>query len=160
MTTEAGTYSLYKKNNFFKYLTMLLFFVLPKKIANVFVSLSIMSLVFRLRDSDIVEDPSLKLRIEYILNIHVSQDVLLLPGQTIDWYWNDKLLNEKVEIEGKQIPFKDLITDKVLFMRHRAFVINRLLDHLPKILKMKLGLRNKKNRLSIKHNIVGSLMYA
>lgn len=160
MTTEAATYNIYKKNNFFKYLTMLLFFILPRKIASVFVSLSIMSLVFKLRDANIVEDPSLKLRIEYILNIHVSQDVLLLPGQTIDWYWTDKLLNENIELEGNTIKFKDLITDKVLFMRHRAYVINRLLDHLPKILKVKLGLKDKKNRLTIKHNIVGSLMYA
>ena len=148
------------KSKFLKCLTLTVFFFLPRKLTNVFVSLSIVSMILKLRDRSIHSEQKLLCRIEEMLKINLSESILVLPDQTVSWFWSDKVLHSTVDIDGKKHKLYDLLLDSKSFIRHHNLVLNTLLNKLPITLKYKLKLSDVENRIAVKHNIVSALMYA
>lgn len=145
------------KNDFHKHLTMAIFFLLPAKITNVFVSLSIVTMILQLRDTNLYSDADLMVRIEKLLKIHLHEGILLLPEKTISWYWTPQILGSQMWVEGRATTLRELLVDNRSFLKHRSLVMNKLLGCLPKALRIKLRLDKTKNRIAIKHNIVSAL---
>lgn len=148
------------KNRFLKQLTVGLFFVLPVKITNVFVSLSIISLIMKLRELDPGKNKALISKIGELLKIKLSDDIFLLPQQTFDWYWSTEVLNTRLRFDDQDWTVAQLLASRESFIKHRNVVMNILLDNLPSAIKLKLGLYNLSNRLEIKHRIVSAMQYA
>lgn len=148
------------KNSFHKHLTMAIFFFLPTKITNVFVSLSIVSMILQLRETDLHSDTDLMNRIEKLLKIHLHEGILLLPEKTISWYWTPQILGSQMWVDGRATTLRELLVDNQSFLKHRSLVMNKLLECLPKVLRIKLRLDKTKNRIAIKHNIVSALNFS
>jgi len=148
------------RNRFFKQLTIGLFFILPVKITNVFVSLSIVSLILKLRELDPTSNERLVKKLGEVLKMNISPDTFLLPQQTFDWYWSPAVLNTPLDFEGRRWTVAELLSDRDSFLKHRNTVMNILLDSLPSAIKIKLGLYANENRLSLKHKIVSAIAYA
>lgn len=147
------------KNRFLKQLTVGLFFVLPVKITNVFVSLSIISLIMKLRKLDPGQNQTLVNKIGELLKIKLSEDIFLLPQQTFSWYWTPTVLNTHLHFDGEEWTLSQLLSDRESFMKHRNTVMNILLDSLPSAIKLKLGLYSLQNRMEMKHRIISVIQY-
>lgn len=147
-------------NEIVKRLTLFLFFLLPVKITNVFVSLSLLSLIFSLREENLGDDKDRLDRLSRMLNVHVDKGILLLPTKTMNWYWTDEVMNTMImTVKGNQRTVKEILADNDLFMYNRNTVTNYLLDTLPKSISVKLALNVPQNRMNIKHNLTSVLMY-
>lgn len=148
------------KRKIFKLLTLGLFFVLPSRLTKVFVSLSIISLIFSLRNERLCDDKKTVCRIGKMLNLHMNNGILLLPHKTCQWYWSDRVLDSYLDVNGQYLNMRDMVSSKDMFLRHRSTVINELINTLPKSIVIKMNLNNVSNKLKIKHNITNALMYA
>lgn len=148
------------KFKLFKSLTLTVFFCLPRKLTNVFVSLSIVTMILKLRDRDIQSEQTLLTRIEGLLKINLCENILVLPNQTVTWFWTQQVLAQKVEVRGKIVSLYELLLDGPSLIRHRNLALDTLLNSLPISVRYKLKLSDPENRLAVKHNIVGALMYA
>lgn len=162
MSKAQGEYSLFETIKFkvLKSLTLAIFFCLPRKLTNVFVSLSIVSMILKLRDRNITSEQTLLTRIEQLLKINLSENILVLPDQTVTWFWSQRVLATKVQAEGKECSLHDLLIDNASFLKHRNLVLDTLLNSLPLSVRYKLKLFDTGNRIAVKHNIVGALMHA
>ena len=147
------------KNMILKRLTLVLFVILPAKVANIFISLSIISLIFNVRNSKLSNETTTVERVGKMLKLHLDDSLLLLPEQTCSWYWNDALLESQLTTNTGSYTIRELIRDNQLFLQHRHLVLNKLLDDLPKCLVAKLRLRHTPNKLAIKHNITSAFLY-
>ena len=143
-----------------KSVTLAVFFCLPRKLTNVFVSLSIVSMVLKLRDRNLQSERTLLTRIESLLKINLSENILVLPNQTVTWFWSQRVLASQVQIKGKFYSLEELLLNPDSFLSNRNLVLDVLLDKLPLSVRYKLKLFDVENRTAVKHNIVSALMYA
>ncbi len=148
------------RNRLRKQLTVALFFILPVKVTNVFVSLSLVSLILKLRELDVSGNQQLANKIGELLKIKLSDDIFLLPQQTFSWYWTADVLSTPLEFDGHKCTLAQAICDKESFLKHRSTILNILLDSLPSAIKIKLGLYSIPRRLEVKHCVVSALRYA
>ena len=146
-------------NRMLKKITLCLFFLLPRKITNIFVSLSIISMIMAIRDDKIQSDQTVIDKISEVLKVHLNENILLLPEQTLNWYWRPELFETHVMVDNRMCTLKDIILDREAFMRHKGTVLNKMLDSLPKSIQMKLHLNDPDTRLTIKHNIVNTFIH-
>lgn len=162
LSNSQGTMTFFETVKFkvFKTLTLAVFFCLPRKLTNVFVSLSIVSMILKLRDRNIQSEQTLLTRIEQLLKINLSENILVLPDQTVTWFWSQRVLSTKIEIRGVQRPLHELLLDTDTFLRHRNLILNTLLNSLPLTVRYKLKLFDTENRIAVKHNIISALMHA
>lgn len=146
-------------NKFYKNLTLFLFFILPSKIANIFINLSILAIIYDIRNINLIPERFNHIKVQKLLKITISNDILLLPNYTIRWFWDEHFLNTKTIINQQEYTLKEIIQNSALFFSHMRLVINIFLNHLPKSLKFKLSITNKRKRIIIKHNIMNLLLY-
>ena len=146
-------------DSFYKRVMLLLFFILPKKVSSIFVNLSLLSIIYRIRDVRLDELTVNKDKIEHFLKVYINEDVLLLPYYTTYWFWNEEFLSRKIFIENKEMTIYNAVADQKVFIKHFREILDLFLDNLPGILKLKLGLNQEKNRMIIKHNVVHSLLH-
>ena len=152
-----------KINNFvielYKYLTIGIFLFLPSKVANVFVSLSILSLIYNVRNIDLKKDYYTQDKFKKLLNVSVNEEIMLLPKYTLHWFWKEKLLDKTYTIGTEVLTLREaLINDKVLF-HHLRYIVDILLDSIPYMLKVKLNLKDFKENLIVKHNVITLLIH-
>jgi hypothetical protein len=143
-----------------KRFTLFVFFLLPHKLTSVFVSLSLLSLIFSLREENLEDDKDRLKRLSRMLNVHVDKNIMLLPEKTMSWYWTDEVMQSTLTtVQGNQCKVRDILADNTLFMTNRNAITNYLLDSLPKSITVKLALNVPENRVQIKHNLTSVLMY-
>ena len=147
-------------NTIYKNITLFLFFILPSKIANIFINLSILAIIYDIRNINFSTEKINKDKIHNLLKVSVSEEILLLPNYTVHWFWNEDFLNTKTVIHNKEYLLKDVIKDSALFFSNMRLVIDLFLNHLPNSLKLKLGINNTKKRIVVKHNLMNILIYS
>jgi hypothetical protein len=147
-------------NTIYKNITLFLFFILPSKISNIFVNLSIIALIYDLRNVTLCKSNINTDKIHSLLQISVSEEILLLPNYTINWFWDDAFLNSTIVIRDQEYLLKDAIKDSELFFGNLRLVLDKFLDHLPNTLKIKLGMNNVRNRIEVKHGLMNILIYS
>ena len=147
-------------NKILKWITLMIFYVLPSRVSRIFVSLSIIGVIFNIRQDSSYKDKNVIDRIGEILKIHLTDNVLLLPQQTLSWYWTAEFFSREFTVDGRTLTIKQAIENKQDFLRYRNSVLNAMLDALPKTIQRRVKLSNQDARLSIKHNIVAAFMYA
>lgn len=147
-------------NKFYKYLTLFLFFILPSKITNTFINLSILATIYNIWNINFSLDKINTDKINSLLRITISEEILLLPNYTIRWFWDENFLNTKTVINSKEYTLKEIIQDLDLFYSHMRLVIGMFLNHLPNSMKLKIGINDERKRIKIKHNLMSILIYS
>ena len=157
-----NTVSVKPESNFssrmYKCLTSALFFILPVRLSKVLVNLSIIMLVFKVRQETILDHDLTMKRIGRMLRVHLNDKVLMLPGRTCQWYWPDEVLDRPMSVDGATSSLRVMMKDNTTFIRHRGLIVNTLIDNLPKSLAIKLKMNDLHNRLLLKHNITHAVM--
>lgn len=148
------------RRRLYKRFTLALFFILPSRLTRVFVSLSIISLIFTLRDSQLSDDSRTVERVGKMLNLHLSESVLMLPQHTCHWYWSQDVIDSRIPMQDGSLSLREMVSNTEQFMKHRQTVLTYLLDALPRSIAVKLELDKPESRLHLKHNITSALMYA
>lgn len=143
-----------------KHITLALFFILPSRVAATFVSLSILALIYNLKKIDVTRKNFNEDKLNQLLKISFSEEIMTLPSYTVHWFWNDDLLNKKVTIDSQQMTLREVISNDNILYKQLRYVTDVLLENLPKSLKFKLNLTETKDRLIVKHNVMNMLMYS
>lgn len=147
-------------SKFYKNFTLFLFLILPRQIANIFINLSIIAIIYDIRNITFSEEKINTDKIHNLLKITVSKEILLLPNYTIHWFWDDAFLNTTTVINSKTYTLKEIISDSFLFFKHMRLIIEMFINHLPHSMKFKLGVTDIKKRIEIKHNLMNILIYS
>lgn len=157
-----NTASVQPESNFssrmYKRLTLALFFILPARLSKVFVNLSIIMLVFKVRQETLQDYDLTMKRIGRMLDVLLNDKVLMLPGRTCQWYWPDEVLDKPMKVDGVVCSLRSMMKDNTTFLKHRGLIVNTLIDNLPKSLSFKLKMNDLNNRLLLKHNITHAVL--
>lgn len=144
----------------FKKLTMATFLVLPARISSVFVSLSIINLLYSVRDTAFTDNEAAVKRVEEMLRVKLDSSVMLLPERTYNWYWDNDFLSAKVSTKEGVYSMRQLITDTTMLTANWDKVMDYLIASLPKSLITKLHLKYAINRLIIKSNVRAAVLHS
>jgi len=159
MKTFYRTRLLRIQHLFYRNLTCALFFILPKKLTNVFYSLSLVSLICKLRQTTLEEISEKNLdKFTHLLHVAYDKEVLLLPEFATNWLWDPVMLNSKIIIKGKEMTVREVISDEHTFNSHFRQVLDYIIKSSPGLIKFKLNLSDKIERLRFKHNVMGLLL--
>ena len=143
----------------YKNITLGLFFILPTRVSATFVSLSILALIYDLKKIDVKRKNYNEDKLNQLLKLSFSEEIMTLPSYTVHWFWNENILSKPVEIDNKTFTLKDVICNDSLLYKNLRHVTDILLENIPKSLKFKLNLTETKDRLVVKHNVMNLLMY-
>lgn len=143
----------------YKAITLAIFFILPKKVSRVFVSLSVLALIYQIRKVDFRTHHIDCDKFTKLLKISFNEEVMVLPNHTVNWFWKKELLDKPMVFGGQRMTLRQaILSDDVLF-KHLRLITSVLLNNIHGVLKFKLGLRKTKERLAIRHNVVSLLIY-
>lgn len=137
-----------------KQLTIGLFYILPSRVSKIFISLSMLSLIYHVRntvvDKNLIDDSKLR----DLLDFSFDYELMKLPEYTVHWFWSDSFLNEKINIRGDEISIAEAIVDSSILHSNYKRIIDALLSNVPKTLYRKLGLDSNQNRLVYKQSLL------
>lgn len=141
-----------------KNVTIFLFFILPKKVTNVFISLSILTLIFSIRKQINVNSYLDIDKFNYIMKSSFDNSILLLPNYTLSWFWTEEFLNSKIVFDDKTITIRNAIKDDNILYNHLRSILTVFLNNIPSVLKFKLNLNKNKESIIFKHSIMNMLI--
>ena len=142
---------------FGKYIALFLFLVLPKKLCAIFTNLSILALIYELRNIEFSEEFIDKEKLENLFNIYINEKILIFPKVTITIFWSDKILQKEIMINGHKLTIKEAIEKDEYFYRYKSTIINNLIKSLPRIIRFKLDLDDRYTRNLFKNNLLQAL---
>lgn len=141
----------------YKNITLLLFLVLPVKVAKVFLELSVALLINDVRGEKPVERCIDTDKFNRLLNASYDKDILALPSYTLSWFWTESSLNSVLQLQEGKYTLREALCNDSLLKHNLGTVANELLLRLPYLLKLKLHLTNKKAKIEVRHNLVSLL---
>jgi uncharacterized protein YlzI (FlbEa/FlbD family) len=142
---------------FGKYIALLLFLILPKKLCAIFTNLSILALIYELRNIEFSEEFMDKEKLENLFNIYINEKILIFPKVTITIFWSDKILQKEIMINGHKLTIKEAIEKDEYFYRYKSTIVNNLIKNLPRIIRFKLDLDDRYTRNLFKNNLLQAL---
>jgi hypothetical protein len=83
---------------------------------------------------------------------------MLLPQYTVHWFWKEEFLNDTIVIDKEKITIREALSKNEILFKHLRYIIETLLNNIPKLLKYKLKLSNQRERLVVKHNVMNLLV--
>lgn len=143
----------------YKNITLFLFFILPSKVSNIFVSLSILALIHDVRHVGFKHNKISEDKFNNLLHISFNEEIMLLPSYTLHWFWKEDFLNHQITIDQRQLTLKEAIENDEILYKHLRYITDLLIENIPSILRFKLDLGCVKSKLTFKHNIMNLLMY-
>lgn len=150
------------KRSILKNITLFIFYILPKRATSIYVSLSMVALIYNLKEKKFVSEGINNKKLSSVLKIAVNDEIMILPNFTLSWFWADSILDKtvKLELEGKTLSLKSIVASDDLFFKHIRYVLDELIDSLPRSFKSKLNLNNVDSRFQLKHNVMEAVMFA
>lgn len=142
---------------FYKHLTLLLFLVLPVKVTKVFLELSITLLITELRGRSNVEQCFDTDKFAKLLNTSYNKDILALPSYTLSWFWTEEALNQTIELREGNYSVRQSLVEENLLRHNLGTVANTIMGQLPLLMRVKLGLKDTRQRLSVRHELISIL---
>ena len=143
----------------YKAITLAIFFILPKRVSRVFVSLSVLALIYQIRKVDYRTHHIDCEKFTKLLKISFNEEVMVLPSHTVNWFWKKELLDKPMMFGGQVMTLREAITKDEILFKHLRLITSVLLSNIHGVLKLKLRLRNTRERLQINHNVVSLLIY-
>ena len=147
------------KNKLLRTLMIFIFFTLPSKIAKIFVALNILAFIYYLNNRKLNMDNINKKNIYKFFHTYISEDILLLPNFTYNWIFDEDFLHKEIYINKNKYHIKDIITNENLIKKNKEIIIDNFLDQLPKLLKIKLHLKDQIERYRLKKQISNILVF-
>lgn len=142
----------------YKNLTLFVFFILPAKVSNIFISLSILSLIYNVRNIDIKEYPISTDKFKTLLNVSFNEEIMLLPQYTVHWFWKESFLDENIQLGNSNVTIREALQKDEFLYTHLRAITDHLINNIPSLLKYKLNLKDTKSRLIVKHNVMTLLI--
>lgn len=137
---------------------MFVFLLLPKKVSVIFTSLSIMTVILNIQNREIKLEKINIEKLEKVLKISFSEEILLFPNYTVDWFWNKTFLEQEIVLENKKIKLYDAVACRELFNNNTKSILDIFINNLPYIIKYKLNINNIIERTYIEHNIMKTML--
>lgn len=147
------------KNKLLRSLMIFIFFTLPSKISKIFVTLNILAFIYYLNNRKLNMDNINKENIYKFFHTYISEDILLLPNFTYDWIFDEEFLYKEIYINKNKYYIKDIITNENLIKENKEIIIDNFLDQLPKLLKIKLHLKDQIERYRLRKQISNVLVF-
>lgn len=142
-----------------KQFTSILFFFLPVRVTNTFLSLSILALIDDIRHIDYKDHYVDSNKFKELMRITFGDEIMMLPQYTINWIWKDKLLNQEIVLEGKTMSVRQALADDQTFIKNVNMIFDLLMCNIPVLLRLKLNLSNVKEKISIKRRVMNMILY-
>ena len=146
-----------------RYLTLLLFMIIPSMFLRAYVELSFYIYIMSMR-SKIKEESDIDIEsVNKLLSLTYNENSIVLPYKTYNWVWNKDIANEVVIIDNKALHMGEILTNKQLVVTHAQFLTDYFLDKLPKAVSAKLCRLSGPtidDRLNFKHAITRVLVYS
>lgn len=147
------------KNKLLRSLMIFIFFTLPSKISKIFVTLNILAFIYYLNNRKLNMDNINKENMYKFFHTYISEDILLLPNFTYDWIFDEEFLYKEIYINKNKYYIKDIITNENLIKENKEIIIDNFLDQLPKLLKIKLHLKDQIERYRLRKQISNVLVF-
>lgn len=136
-----------------------IFFTLPSKISKIFITLNILAFIYYLNNRKLNMDNINKENIYKFFHTYISEDILLLPNFTYNWIFDEEFLYKEIYINKNKYYIKDIITNENLIKENKEVIIDNFLDQLPKLLKIKLHLKDQIERHRLRKQISNVLVF-
>ena len=93
--------------------------------------------------------------------MHITFDdgIMMLPQYTVNWIWKEKLLNQEIVLDGKNMSVRQVLANDRMFIKHVNTVFDLLMSNIPALLKLKLNLSNVKEKILIKHRVMNMVLH-
>ena len=91
---------------------------------------------------------------------YISEDILLLPNFTYNWIYNENFLKKEIYINRNKYCLKDIILNKKLIIEYQEIIIEKFLEELPNLLKIKLKIKDQIEKIILKRQISQILVYS
>lgn len=147
------------KNKLLRSLMIFIFFTLPSKISKIFVTLNILAFIYYLNNRKLNMDNINKENMYKFFHTYISEDILLLPNFTYNWIFDEEFLYKEIYINKNKYYIKDIITNENLIKENKEIIIDNFLDQLPKLLKIKLHLKDQIERYRLRKQISNVLVF-
>lgn len=139
-----------------KWMTVVLFFILPKKVSRIFVEISIYTLFLKVRSLD--PHPRIDLdKLNRLLGRNYSPECVALPSYTLSWFWPEDYLDTQVQLHTGACSLREALVDDEIVKRNLSTITLELVERLPSSLRYKLGLGNKLTNIKFKNNLINML---
>lgn len=122
------------------------FYLLPARVSKTFVFLSILSMIKICRPGENANYIIDSVMFKRLLSMNYEDEILLVPQSTAKFFWDDSFMTKSRFINGEYYTFKDIVNSKELSSRYKDVIIEEMVDYLPKTLRNKLKLSNKRNK--------------
>ena len=142
-----------------KQFTLILFFFLPARVANTFLSLSILALIDDIRHIDYKDHYVDSHKFKELMHITFDDEIMMLPQYTVNWIWKEKLLNQEIVLDGKNMSVRQVLANDRMFIKHVNTVFDLLMSNIPALLKLKLNLSNVKEKILIKNRVMNMVLH-
>lgn len=149
MSTLNSNFSAGKLDKFYKWLTVHIFYLLPVRVATLFVELSIGFLVLGIRESKTTEIVNTA-KLNQLLHANYDKEFLTLPKTTVSWFWTDDYIDSYVDLRTGRCTIREALADSDVLLRNIGTITNELIDNLPLLIKKKLRVTDDTSRLELK----------
>jgi len=148
------------KNKILRCLMIYIFFILPSKISKLFVILNIIAFIYHINNKKLDINNINKENIYRFFHTYISEDILLLPNFTYNWIYNENFLKKEIYINRNKYCLKDIILNKKLIIEYQEIIIEKFLEELPNLLKIKLKIKDQIEKIILKRQISQILVYS
>ena len=148
------------RHNVRKSLTCWLFLFLPKRVADVFFSLVLLSIINKARDKPFTKlDPTSAAMFNNLLMTTYNDDILLLPNYMSNWMWNKSTLSKSIVTSSGVFTVREILRNEKVFIRNFRSVLDVIIQDSPATIKFKLNLKDQLTRLKFKYKLVTMSRY-
>lgn len=126
------------RKSIYSFILRAVFYVLPAKYFKMFIYLSVIGMINRLRFIKVNIDKVNQTKFVAMLSVSFNKDVMLLPGYTLDLFWDDNLLNQLILINGRMYRISEALTKIEIAGEALDAIVNRIYNYLPILDRFKL----------------------
>lgn len=123
-----------------------IFYTLPSKFANIYLYLSIISLI-KLYQEKSIDNPDIDMSMFHEgASCSYDDSITLLPKHTYWIFWDESFMNRALYTEDGAYPLRKILQDETLLKDNMSLVISAFINKLPKRMKNKV-LRKKYDKM-------------
>ncbi len=140
---------------------LFLFLFLPRKVYVAYTVLCFYMYIYTVRYNTVNEEIIDTKVLSSIMSMSINKDTILLPMATFRYLWTDKIREEKVRINNREINIENIIKKSRYNIEWQNMVSEIFIDKLPNIVKYKLNIvKQNSSRQQIENMFTGVLFAA
>jgi hypothetical protein len=136
----------------------LVFYVLPARYFKMYIYLTVISLLRKVRQATIDIAKINEANFLRGMNVSLSKDVMLFPEYSFSLIWKDELLEQNIPVAGKMMKIRAVLENPALTLDALDVLVDKIYYHLPFYDRLKLLGFNRKNELGVKMDLKEALL--